>query len=423
MSIQIEFAPSQVEKANTSVSLSYGSLYKEIENHLDRQQACQTKRALILMADTGGGHRAAAEAIQEGLYYLYGNSVSVTIVDAWKNHAAWPINRLSDTYSWVVNEALWLYKGFWLLGKKPGLVDFLLKLLYPWVESGLLALFKNNQPDVIISVHPLITLFPLMVLKRAKLNIPFITVVTDMVNGYPSWYHPETTLCLVSTEPARDQALSFGISPAKVHVTGQPAALKFGANIGGKAYLRSKLGLDLNRPVALLVGGAEGYGHIDEIARSIARCVPYVQLAIVTGHNRRLRAELEAVAWPIPTTIFGFVSNMHELMSTADVLITKAGPNTISEAFIAKLPVILYSYIPGQEDGNVSYVTKHNAGVYEPDPEKVARLVFDWLQPDNPTLASMAQCASHLACPEAALTIARRIYELIPQPHAEQQTI
>ncbi len=372
------------------------------------------KRVLILMSDTGGGHRAAAEAIQEGFDYLYGDTVSVTIVDAWKNHVAWPINRLGDTYSWLVSDALWLWKSFWWLEHQPNLVNTLLKSVYPLVAPGLRKLFKAQNPDIIVSVHPLITLYPLMVLRQAGMQVPFVTVVTDMVHGYHTWYQPQTTLCLVPTEPARTQALSFGMPTEKVKVVGQPVALKFARGIGEKTCLRRKLGLDLDRPAVLIAGGGEGYGSIFEIARCLARRIPLAQLIIVAGRNKSLRKKLEAIDWEIPTTIFGFVTNMPELMGAADVFITKAGPGSISEALITKLPLILYGYIPGQEEANVNYVEEHDAGLYVPNPEKIAALLSDWLRPGNPILTKMAHNAAKLAQPEATLTIVRYVYELIP---------
>ncbi|MBN1991705.1 MAG: glycosyltransferase [Anaerolineae bacterium] len=368
------------------------------------------KRVLILMSNTGGGHQTAANAIAEALTYLYGDAVTVDIVDAWRDHVAWPVNWSSYSYGWIVNKAVWLWKFFWLLEKKPNLVDTCLKLAYPLVAPGLLKLFQAYRPDVIVSVHPLITLLPLLVLKRAKLDLPFITVVTDMVHGYHTWYHPQTTLCLVSTEPAGQQAISLGIPPERVEVVGQPVALKFAGGIGEKTHLRRKLGLDLDRPAVLLVGGGEGYGPVFEIARCIARRVAPAQLIVVAGRNRSLQKKLEAVRWEIPTTIYGFVNNLPELMGAADVFISKAGPGSISEAFVAKLPLILFDYIPGQEEGNVHYVVQHHAGVYVPEPEKIAEQLREWLKPDNSSLAQMTHNAAGLARPEAALTMARRIY-------------
>lgn len=381
-------------------------------NYLNILPYPETKRVLILMSDTGGGHRAAAEAIQEGLKHLYDGTVSVAIVDAWANHVAWPVSKVGHCYSWIVNEAIWIWKAVWLLEKKPELVDVLLKSIYPLVGPGLLKLFQAQKPDVIVSVHPLITLLPRLVLERAGLDIPFVTVVTDMVNGYHTWYDPHTTLCLVPTDLARQQALGLGVPADKIEVVGQPVALRFAARAGEKSGLRRKLGLDLDRPVALLVGGGGGYGPIFEIARSIARRVNQAQLVVITGRNRPLKKRLEMVSWEIPTTILGFVDNMPEWMGAADVLLTKAGPGSIGEAFVAGLPLVLFKYIPGQEEGNVQYVVEHNAGVYAPDPDQIADLLLDRLHPDNPTLVHMAQQSARLARPEAALTIARRVYQL-----------
>jgi 1,2-diacylglycerol 3-beta-galactosyltransferase len=379
----------------------------------DADRPVRVKRVLILMSDTGGGHRAAAEAIQEGCDHLYKGMVAVTIVDAWKNHVAWPINRTADTYSWLVNRAVWLWKSIWFLENVPRLVDNILKLFYPLVAPGLYKLFLAQSPDVIVSVHPLFTQLPLMVLRRKELNIPFVTVVTDLVSGYHTWYHPNTTLCLVPTDLARTQALRVGMPPEKVEVVGQPVALKFTARMKDKSYLRAELGLDLNLSVVLLVGGGEGFGPLFEIARCIAEQRPRAQLLIVTGRNEALRQKLEAVVWEIPTRIYGFVTNMPDLMGATDIFITKAGPGSISEAFIAGLPLILFGYIPGQEEGNVRYVQENNAGVYLPEPQAVANTVVDWLQPDNPGLTQMSENAARLARPEAVLTIARRIYGIV----------
>lgn len=387
----------------------------EVMSHNLPQAAssAEVKRVLILMSETGGGHRAAAEAIQEGFEHLYRDAVAVTIVDAWKNHVAWPINRTGNTYGWLVNDAIWLWKSIWLLEHAPKLVDNLLKLFYPLVAPGLSRLFREQAPDVIVSVHPLITQFPLMVLKRQKTNIPFVTVVTDLVSGYHTWYHPHTTLCLVPTDLARQQALDLGMPPDKLEVVGQPVALKFAAGLGEKTYLRARLGLDLDLPLVLLVGGGVGYGRLFQIARSIAHKRPPAQLVVITGRNESLRQRLEAVEWEIPTRVCGFVTNMPEFMGATDIFITKAGPGSISEAFIAGLPIILFGYIPGQEQGNVRYVLENNAGVYLPEPEAIAAEVADWLKPGNPVMGQMARNAARLARPEAALDIARRIYSLV----------
>jgi 1,2-diacylglycerol 3-beta-galactosyltransferase len=255
-----------------------------------------------------------------------------------------------------------------------------------------------------------VTFYILLLLKRTGLTVPLVTVVTDMVQGHHTWYQPDSTLCLVPTEEARSYALKFGLPPESVEVVGQPVTLKFKVPAGEKACLRGKLGLDSHRPTVLIAGGGEGFGPIFEIVRTVARQVPQAQLIVVTGRNKSLRQRLEARHWEIPTLIFGFVNNMPDLMGAADVFVTKAGPGSINEAFIARLPLILYHYIPGQERENVHYVEKYKAGIYVPHSEEVASLLAGWLQVDDTTLTEMTTNAASLARPEAVLTIARRIY-------------
>jgi 1,2-diacylglycerol 3-beta-galactosyltransferase len=114
---------------------------------------------------------------------------------------------------------------------------------------------------------------------------------------------------------------------------------------------------------------------------------------------------LESKNWPIPTYVYGFVSNMPDFMAAASVLVTKAGPGTVSEALNAGLPMILYSRLPGQEDGNIAYVTEMGAGVWAPTPEQITTILREWVTiPER--LAEISATCRHVARPQAARTIA-----------------
>jgi 1,2-diacylglycerol 3-beta-galactosyltransferase len=250
-------------------------------------------------------------------------------------------------------------------------------------------------------------------LERVTLNIPFVTVVTDMIESWDVWYRPSTTLCLVPTTSIGRQAMRLGIPETKISVVGQPVSLKMKAEPGGKSAVRRQLGLESDRPVVLLAGGGEGYGRIYDIAQAIDQQVPGIQLVVIAGRNRALRTKLEARRWHLPTLTYGFTSRMAELMQAADLFITKAGPGGISEAFVVGLPLILFDYIPGQEDANVQYVLHHDAGVYIPDPQQIVDQLTRWLGCDKASLARLARNGASLARPDAALSTARHVYELI----------
>ncbi len=364
------------------------------------------------MSETGGGHRSAAEAIAEATHHLYGEACQVEITDLWADHTPFPINRLGRLYGPLVNRGAILWKLIFRSTSNRRWMSLLEKILWPMVRKDMKDFLRQSNPDIIVSVHPVLTHFSIRALQQARLRIPFVTVVTDLVSLHPLWLCPETDFCLVPTEPARDRALASGLPCEKVKVVGLPVGLKFAREIEQKEILRDKLGLERDRPNILVVGGGEGVGKVYKIARTIAKARLNAQLVVVAGRNKRLRHRLEKVDWEIPTTVFGFVTNMPELMGASDVIVTKAGPATISEALIAGLPILLSGFIPGQEEGNVEYVIDKGVGTLTGKPQLIADTLAQWLQPENETLTHMAQKAQRLGRPQAALDIAVEIFSL-----------
>lgn len=358
---------------------------------------------LFLFSDTGGGHRSATEAVIEALHLEFGERVQSVMVDVFKEYAPLPLNRIPELYPRMVRVPQAWGLGFRLSdGYRRS--HLMTAGAWPYIRNRIRKLVQQHASDLIVSVHPLAVSPILRALGQHR--PPFITLVTDLVSAHALWYDRRTDLCLVPTQMARKRALEFGLSPAQVQVVGLPVADDFCRPVGDKNLLRDRLGWPETLPVALLVGGGEGMGPLAEIAAAIATARLPVALAIVTGRNKDLKSHLEARKWDQPTYIYGFAHNMPDLMRAADVLVTKAGPGTISEAFNAGLPLVLYSRLPGQEDGNVTYVTARGAGVWAPKPDKVVSTIKYWLShPEERQKATEA--SKRLARPQAARTIAR----------------
>ena len=211
------------------------------------------------------------------------------------------------------------------------------------------------------------------------------------------------------TETARLRALREGVTPSRVEVVGQPVHPRFKPFQGDRPALRRSLGLVPDRVAILIVGGGEGMGKVYETARAIATSGLPVQLVVVAGRNRELKARLETVHWEVPTIITGFVRNMPDWMAAADLIVTKAGPGTISEALIAGLPILLFGYIPGQEASNVTWVTEQGVGGAAFTPQAVVAQLREWLAPGSDALAEMTQRALTLARPNAAHDLGGRL--------------
>ncbi|MCR4407768.1 MAG: glycosyltransferase [Anaerolineae bacterium] len=372
-----------------------------------------TRDILCLSSDTGGGHRSAAQAISEALQYLYPNAYQVEIIDALLHYSPFPLNRMVYWYRPLVNEGIYLWKWMWKSTAGRRRTNLLLNLAYPYVRGRVRGLFQRPEPDAILSVHPVFQHIPLRMVRQLGWRAPFISVITDPISIHPVWLYPQVDLCLVATEEARQRALRAGIPAERIRVTGMPVSLKFAQKVNDKLSLRAQLGLAMDRPAVLLVGGGEGMGPMFEIARAVARARPPAQLCIIAGRNEGLRRQLEAVSWEIPTRIFGFVTNMPEVMGACDLIITKAGPGTIAEALIMGLPIIISGFIPGQEEGNVRWVTEQGVGILAQRPAAIAATVKEWLEDDKESLSRMAARARALGRPQAALDIARAIHELI----------
>lgn len=374
-------------------------------------------RILILMISGGGGHRSAARAIAEALRQRYGERVTSSIVDVSKAHWLGPVNRMDEIYRWLTSDGLWLWRAMWRSDDRPGIPWLAARLLTPLFAPTLRRIYRDARPDLVVAVHGFVNHLPLRVLRRELGDrVPFVTVVTDMVTAHPVWFCPEVDACLVPTDAAQARALRYGMPPERVEVVGQPVGLAFAEDLGDPAALRRRFGLDPGRPCALVVGGGDGMGPLYETARAIDAGVPQAQQVIVAGRNVALRRRLEATSWSIPTRVFGFVDTMPQLMKASDLLVTKAGPGTLAEAFTVGLPVVIFDYIPGQEAGNVQYVLEHEAGAYAPTPDEIAHVVRAWLRPDAASAATLRRVvanAAALARPEATLTIAQRLYALL----------
>jgi 1,2-diacylglycerol 3-beta-galactosyltransferase len=274
---------------------------------------------------------------------------------------------------------------------------------YPYVRRSLHKVINQNPADMIVSVHPLANDPFLHALGRE--HPPFITVVTDLVTTHALWYHKQVDCCLVPTEAARQRGLLAGLRADQIKVVGLPVAHRFCQPAGDKKALRQKLGWPQDRLIVLLVGGGEGMGPLEKTALAIAEANLPLTLVVIAGRNEELNARLRALEWPMPTFIYGFVRDMPDFMRAADILVTKAGPGTISEALNAGLPMILYSRLPGQEDGNVDYVISEGVGVWAPKTSHIISALHAWItHPGQRDL--VAEACIQSAHPEAARTIA-----------------
>ncbi|PPD87164.1 hypothetical protein GOBAR_DD15869 [Gossypium barbadense] len=391
------------------------------------------KKVLILMSDTGGGHRASAEAIRAAFNEEFGDEYQLTfalyvkssilqvfVTDLWSDHTPWPFNQLPKSYNFLVKHgSLWRLTYY---GTAPRVIyqsNFAATSTFiaREVAKGLM----KYQPDIIISVHPLMQHVPLRILKSKGLlkKIVFTTVVTDLSTCHPTWFHKLVTRCYCPSAEVAKRALKAGLQPSQIKVYGLPIRPSFVKPVRPKIELRRELGMDEDLPAVLLMGGGEGMGPIEATARALEHVLydenlgePLGQILVICGHNKRLASKLLSIDWKIPVQVKGFVTKMEECMGSCDCIITKAGPGTIAEAMIRGLPIVLNDFIAGQEVGNVPFVVENGCGKFSKSPKEIANIISQWFGPKADELKSMSENALRLARPEAVFKIVHDLHQL-----------
>jgi 1,2-diacylglycerol 3-beta-galactosyltransferase len=341
------------------------------------------------------------------LEHGYPDQVTYEMVDIFRDFAPPLLDRIPDIFPPLARNPKILGRIFYL-SDDPRRIRRILKLIWPYIRPNLNRLIFERPADLYISVHPLIN-FPLgHALVKAGSDTPWVTVVTDLVTAHTTWFCSQASLIVVPTENAHRSGLKCGILPDRMKVVGLPVAEEFSRRDCDPREIRARLGWPIDDPVVLLMGGGEGMGQLEDIAVAIDKAGLPVTLVIIAGRNVALQHRLEGRSWKIPIRVYGFVQEMPDFMRAATVLLTKAGPGTISEALSSGLPVILYSLLNGSEDGNTRYVVDHGAGRWAPHPDQVVANLTHWLDhPDERNQAASACLA--LARPQAAREIAALI--------------
>jgi 1,2-diacylglycerol 3-beta-galactosyltransferase len=374
----------------------------------------QAIKLLFLFADVGGGHRAPAEAVREALRRTVGRAVRVQLVDMLADYAPWPYNRGQDTYTYTVRFARPFEQFYYhaLNGRRRMQIGA--SVMSRPMHRATRELMADHEADLVVTFHPTYSYL------LTWLKIPCAFVFTDLITNHALWCAPGAERYIVPTEQARQGAIKHGMPADRVCVTGLPVHPRFLDPPPAHEKIRQKLGVDCAKPIVLLAGGGEGLGRVYDIAYAIGQSNLNTQLVIITGRNHKLHEQLEEIDWAVDTKILGFTRDMPDWMSIASVLITKSGSNTLAEALVRGLPMILFETVGEQEQPNPAYIEHSGAGVYCTRPAKIVSTLRDWLaNPDQ--LKQMSANAHQIARPQAAFEVAKIVYDLavgLKQPKA-----
>ena len=314
-------------------------------------------KVAVIHVKAGAGHFKAAEAIYYGIKEHTEHDVQ--LVDALDYTHPIFKKAYAGIYTIMITYGPWLWGFVFSVINIPCLQWLICKFrrCYNFLNAYRLHRFLVcHNFDYIIMTHFLPTEVAASLKRRGKIKARLITCITDF-DVHRIWLAEGIDLYCVASEWTKDKSKRLGIESSKIVVTGIPTHEKFSACHDDKA-IKKKLGLGQEKFIVLVATGSFGIGPIEDIIKILKDlCV-----IVVCGHNKKRYKDLKAKGYP-NAKILGLVDNMDELMSIADVMVTKPGGISIAEALVMGLPLFFFNAIPGQEEGNIQVLKEYDVGV------------------------------------------------------------
>ncbi len=298
------------------------------------------RRVLILSADVGEGHAAAARALAEQLEDSP-EQVEVTIIDGLA--AMGPVVRpvVEDGYRVQLRFVPRTYTAvYWLLKHVAPIRMLARRLLCLFGSRPLARSIAKHDPDVVVSTYPAVTVALARLRRTGEVSAPTVATITDLT-GLFFWAQPGIDMHLVM----------YGESVSPVERIAGPGSVRLVRPLISAEFLeprsplasRRALGLSEDGRMVVVSGGGWGVGDIAGAVREFIRVPEVSTIACLAGHNDQLAARLRSTfAEEARVRVYGFTDRMPELLAAADVLVHSTGGVTCLEARAAGTPVVSY---------------------------------------------------------------------------------
>lgn len=366
------------------------------------------KRFLLVTASIGSGHEKAAAAIAAAIKARDARA-AVTTVDFMSRKTSLLNAIMKSCYLQMLKLVPNLYEFMYQFAASKKQGGFLQLLIAKAMARNIKRLIRQHNPQVIICTHPFPAEAVSHLSKEWRKNFLSAAVITDY-SVHQMWICPHMDLYFVGCEFMKKQLIAHEIREEIIHVTGIPVAEEF-CREQDKGKCREQLKLDKGKPVILMMGGGLGLGRMASALEQLERIPVRLQILAVTGRNISLkqRAQELAAASKHSMRVIAYSDDIPLLMGAADVLVTKPGALTLTEAMSLHLPMVLHEPIPGPETDNARYMSGCGAAIWLHAGDSLA-YVLQVLLAKPEQLAAMAESAAGQCSGNGAEKIVSIIY-------------
>jgi len=347
-----------------------------------KQKENPMKRILILTASTGEGHNQVSKTLEELLKPYY----DVQCVDFIREENKILEILIEDGYDILATKFPELYGKLYRMANRDIISSSFHKLLTRAVYRRTRQIIEDYDPDLIIGTHTFSVNIVNRLKERKHFNGPFISIVTDFEAHY-GYIGKNVDLYITGSKYTNESLIEKGIPKTRVRNLGIPISPIFYESM--PSHSRKE------RFTILIMGGSMGLDPMKDAVKQLIMLNHTMRLIIVCGNNQSLKKELEELSIVHQSDkaveILGYVDNVHELMDDADLIVSKPGGLTVTEAIAKGLPIVVPYFIPGQEEENLDYLTLANIAVAVRDVKRIGKSI-SYLMAHPDRLEQMRKC-------------------------------
>lgn len=362
-------------------------------------------RILILGASAGHGHMIAARALEQAFRERCPRAtVEMLDVLALCN----PLFRrfYADGYSGIVRHAPaamgWLYES---MDRPRGTLQDAVRV---WIQNfnklPIVRFLRQWRPDLVVSTHYLPAEIIAQMRRAGQFQCPQVIVTTDF-ETHRIWVQEPCERYYTATTDGKAYLMLCGAEAERIKVTGIPVRRGFDQTLSA-AEARRRCGLEENRPIVLMIASGFDVGPTVRLMHELLTMSADAVVVGIAGRLKQLRQRLEAQARAASrmTHVIGYTERMHEWMRAVDVVVTKPGGLTVSEALACGLPMVIVNPIPGQETRNSDYLLERGAAIKVNNPRLLGHRVGALLEHQE-RLHALRTAAAAMGRPLAASVI------------------
>ncbi|RKD29529.1 MGDG synthase family glycosyltransferase [Thermohalobacter berrensis] len=348
-------------------------------------------KILIFTASTGGGHNQAASSLGREFSQ---KGYKVKKIDILKETSKILEILIEDGYKVLINRLPKIYGKLYKISDKQRINKYITRLFTKACYSKIYQIIKSYSPDLIISTHP----FIINIIDRIKceglLKTPFISIVTDY-EAHQTYISNKVDAYITANKYTANSLIKKGVDKSKVYPFGIPIERKF-LEKPPKQIIN-----DNSKFRILLMGGSLGMRNMKKVLNYLIKNNNPLEIIVVCGKNDVLKRSIEKnfikKYSDKKLVVYGFTKKIHELMELCDVIITKPGGLTISEAIVKNIPIIIPYLIPGQEQENAQFLVKSGVAI-KVDKAKEINSIIDCLINNPEKLEKMKLNMKKLSC-------------------------